>query len=158
MCPRNILSLYIILHFLVIRVRVMSLPAFNILDRSWKSVCIHEERFTDSPVKYMCFYLFTFFRLPSMFALQFLYLDCFPMMFLELCSFFLHNVASYLELAQFSTLYCLFLIYSLVISPEFKNVIYSIVSLVGAFVTISENFLLPQSSIWDHGCLHTWGV
>ena len=55
-----------------------------------------------------CFCWFAFFLTFIFFSLQFLHLDCFPVMFLKRCSFFLQNVASFPELAQFSSLQCFF--------------------------------------------------
>lgn len=62
------------------------------------------------------------------------------MMFLKRCSFFLQNVASFPELAQFSSLQCFFffLMCFLVISPGFINVIYRAVGLVDAFMATSQ--------------------
>ena len=53
--------LYIILHFLAVRVGVMFLPPFYILDRNWKSVYFHEKYFTDMPIKYLLLLLVCFF-------------------------------------------------------------------------------------------------
>lgn len=61
MCPSNIIILYIILHFLVIRVGVMLLAAFYIAGGNWESVYIHGKQFTGIPKKCLLLLLVCFF-------------------------------------------------------------------------------------------------
>lgn len=74
------------------------------------------------PVCKICFAFacLLFFWLLSIFSLQFLYVDCFPMVVLELCPSLLLNVASSPESAPFSSLYCFYDIFCSNFSSVYK--------------------------------------
>lgn len=141
MCPSNIIILYIILHFLVIRVGVMLLAAFYIAGGNWESVYIHGKQFTGIPKKCLllllvCFFPdFHFFFLCN-FYIWTVFLWCFwngALSFFKMLPLF-QNWLSFLHCSAFF----FFLMCFLVISPGFINVIYRAVGLVDTFMATSQ--------------------